>query len=90
MFPKKIHDRKVKLNFENTIISGPKAIGKTFLVFNFLENMAISVQRKKGNVDIILLKLNKDKIPEINSTWTICEGDNEVEISTDDIKFSTF
>jgi hypothetical protein len=38
LLPKKIHDRKIKLSFENTIISGPKGIGKTFLVFNFLEN----------------------------------------------------
>ncbi|AZV45780.1 hypothetical protein C3L23_00335 [Nautilia sp. PV-1] len=38
MLPKKVHDRKTKLSFENTVISGPKAVGKTFLVFNFLEN----------------------------------------------------
>jgi len=38
MLPKKIHDRKIKLDFQNTIISGPKGVGKTFLVFNFLEN----------------------------------------------------
>ena len=36
--PKKIYDRKVKLNFENTLITGPKRVGKTFLVFNFLQN----------------------------------------------------
>ncbi|ACM92328.1 conserved hypothetical protein [Nautilia profundicola AmH] len=38
MLPKKINDRKLKLTYENTIISGPKGVGKTFLVFNFLEN----------------------------------------------------
>lgn len=63
---------------------------KVLNVFNFLQSTAISVQRKKGHVDIILLEPNEDKIPEITSTWTICEGNNEVEISVDDIKISTF
>ncbi len=38
MLLKKPYDRKIKLNYENTVISGPKAIGKSFLVFNFLKN----------------------------------------------------
>jgi DNA integrity scanning protein DisA with diadenylate cyclase activity len=38
MLPKKIYDRKIKLNYENTIITGPKGVGKTFLIFNFLKN----------------------------------------------------
>jgi predicted AAA+ superfamily ATPase len=38
VIPKKIFERKAKLNFENTIITGPKRVGKTFLVFNFLKN----------------------------------------------------
>jgi len=36
--PKKIFDRKIKLEFQNTIITGPKRVGKTFLVFNFLKD----------------------------------------------------
>jgi len=63
---------------------------KVLNVFNFLQSTAISVQRKKGNVDIILLEPNEDKIPEITSRWTICEGNNEVEISANDIEISTF
>ena len=59
-------------------------------VFNYLQNTAISVKRKKGNVDIILLEANQDNIPEITSTWSICEGNNEIEISKDNIKISTF
>jgi AAA+ ATPase superfamily predicted ATPase len=38
MLPKKIYDRKIKLNYENTLITGPKCVGKTFLIFNFLKN----------------------------------------------------
>ncbi len=38
MLPKKINKRKEKLNYENTIITGPKRVGKTFLVFDFLKN----------------------------------------------------
>ena len=38
MLPKKINQRKIKLNFENTLITGPKRVGKTFLVFDFLKN----------------------------------------------------
>jgi len=36
--PKKIFDRKTNLQFKNTLITGPKRVGKTFLVFNFLKN----------------------------------------------------
>ena len=38
MLPKKINQRKTKLSFENTLITGPKRVGKTFLVFDFLKN----------------------------------------------------
>ena len=37
MLPKKINQRKIKLNFENTLITGPKRVGKTFLVFDYLK-----------------------------------------------------
>ena len=36
MLPKKINQRKTKLTYENTLITGPKRVGKTFLVFDFL------------------------------------------------------
>ena len=38
MLPKKIYPRKAKLSFQNTLITGPKRVGKTFLVFDFLKN----------------------------------------------------
>jgi len=37
LLPKKTNQRKIKLNFENTLITGPKKVGKTFLVFDFLK-----------------------------------------------------
>ena len=38
-FPKvKIYERKIKLKYENTIIIGPKGVGKTFLILDFLKD----------------------------------------------------
>ena len=90
MFPKKIHDRKVKLNFENTVISGPKAIGKTFLVFNFLENfngkykyIDFADYREKNfdfsGVDLLILD-NFDFSIEIPDITTFIITDQEVQI----------
>ena len=53
-------------------------------------SVAIAVKRKKGNVEIVLITKNSDGIPEISSTWSISEGDNEIEIDSGDIKVSTF
>ncbi len=39
LFPKtKIYERKVKLKYQNTLIVGPKGVGKTFLILNFLRD----------------------------------------------------
>lgn len=59
-------------------------------VFNYLDSVAVSVKRKKGNVDVVLLDKTEDGVPKIASTWTISEGDNEVVVSKDDVKISTF
>ncbi len=37
LLPKKIYQRKTALKYENTLITGPKRVGKTFLVFDFLK-----------------------------------------------------
>ena len=38
-FPKvKVYERKIKLKYENTIIYGPKGVGKTFLILDFLKD----------------------------------------------------
>lgn len=59
-------------------------------VFNYGEQVAISIKRKKGCVDVILLDKNKDGIPVIAGTWSICEGDGEIEVSSGSTKISTF
>jgi hypothetical protein len=59
-------------------------------VFNYRDNVAISVKRKQGAVDVVLLDKNVEGIPQITSTWTIGEGDNEVVVSNDNVKISTF
>lgn len=59
-------------------------------VFPYEGNVAISVKRKIGHVEIVLISKNFDGLPEISSTWSICEGDNEIEIQDGDIKVSTF
>ncbi|WP_218314440.1 hypothetical protein [Halomonas sp. 18071143] len=59
-------------------------------VFNYLDSVAISVKRKKGHVDVVLLDKTEDGIPKIKSIWTVSEGDNEVVVSKDDVKISTF
>jgi len=59
-------------------------------VFNYKESVALSVKRRQGSVDVVLLDKNAEGIPEITSTWTIGEGDNEVVVSKDDLKISTF
>jgi len=38
-FPKvKIYERKIKLQYQNTLIVGPKGVGKTFLILDFLKD----------------------------------------------------
>lgn len=53
-------------------------------------SVAIAVKRKQGDVEIILITKNKDGIPEISSTWSISEGDNEIEVDSGKLKVSTF
>lgn len=53
-------------------------------------NVAIVLKRKAGNVDIVLISKNSDGVPELSSTWTINEGNNEIEVLDGDMKISTF
>jgi predicted AAA+ superfamily ATPase len=74
MLPKKIYDRKVKLNYENTLIIGPKAVGKTFLIFNFLKNF-------KGTYEYYDFRDYREKNLKLESDLIIFENfDFSVEI----------
>ncbi|MEO1924137.1 MAG: AAA family ATPase [Nautiliaceae bacterium] len=89
--PKKIFERKTKLELKNTIITGPKRVGKTFLVFNFLKNFKGKYKyidfedyREKSfdfdNVDLIIYD-NYDfsvPIPPI-TTFIISQKNIEIE-----------
>ncbi|WP_099073632.1 hypothetical protein [Proteus alimentorum] len=53
-------------------------------------SVAITVKRKSGHIEIILISKNSDGLPEISSTWTIAEGDNEIEVRDGHVRVSTF
>lgn len=53
-------------------------------------SVAIAVKRKSGHVEIVLISKNADGLPEISSTWTIGEGENEIEIRDGSVNISTF
>lgn len=53
-------------------------------------SVAIAVKRKSGCIEIILISKNSDGLPEISSTWTIGEGENEIEVRDGDVRISTF
>ncbi|MGX2017987.1 hypothetical protein J6836_03515 [Providencia sp. R33] len=53
-------------------------------------SVAIAVKRKSGHIEIILISKNSDGLPEISSTWTIAEGDNEIEVRDGHVRVSTF
>lgn len=87
MLPKKIYDRKIKLNFENTLIFGPKGVGKTFLVFNFLKDFKGKYKyidfkdfREKdfnfNNIDLVILDNFDFSIPLPNITTFIITDKN--------------
>ncbi len=59
-------------------------------VLPYEESVAIAVKRKSGNVEILLISKNAEGLPEISSTWTIGEGENEIEIRDGNVKVSTF
>ncbi len=91
MLPKKIYDRKIKLNLENTIITGPKGVGKTFLVFHFLKDFSgnykyidFSDYREKdfdfSGYDLVIFD-NFDFSVEIPEITTFIITDKKYELS---------
>jgi len=90
VLPKKIYKRKAKLNYENTIITGPKRVGKTFLAFEFLQNFKGKYKyidfddyREKdfdfSDVDLIVLD-NFDFQIEIPPITTFIISDKNISI----------
>jgi len=89
--PKKINERKVKLNYQNTLITGPKRVGKTFLVFNFLKNFKgkyryidLTDYREKdlnfNGLDLVVLDNYNFQIPLPNITTFVISNENiEIE-----------
>lgn len=74
MLPKKIFPRKVNLTFENTLITGPKRVGKTFLVFNFLKTF-------KGNYKYIDFKDYREKDFNFNDVDLVIYDNYDFSIS---------
>jgi predicted AAA+ superfamily ATPase len=83
MFSKKIYDRKVKLNYENTLIVGPRGVGKTFLIFNFLKEFS-------GSYKIIDFDDYREKSFDFQEDLIILENyDFSIPIPEDKVVFVT-
>jgi len=87
LLPKKIKKRKISLQFENTLITGPKRVGKTFLVFDFLQNFKGKYKyidfkdyREKDfnfdEVDLVIFDNYDFSYPIPNKTTFIISQDN--------------
>jgi hypothetical protein len=59
-------------------------------VFNYDGRIAVAVNRKGGDVSIVLVKMNASGVPELDETLTICQGDNVVESRSGTTVVSTF
>jgi hypothetical protein len=81
MFSKKIYDRKIKLNYENTLIIGPKGVGKTFLVFNFLKDF-------NGKYSYVDFEDYREKVIDYSADLIIFDNyDFSVDIPKDKVVF---
>ena len=65
--------------------------GDTVLnVFPYESSIAITLKRKSGSVDVVLVGKNDEGIAEISSKLEICEGDGSVEAQFGETKVVTF
>ena len=90
-FPKiKIYERKIKLKYENTIIYGPKGVGKTFLILDFLKTFKgkfiyidLNDPREKkldlSNYDLVILE-NYNRFFPLPNTTTFLTSTKEFSI----------
>ncbi len=58
-------------------------------VFPYGSGFAVSVKRKGGGVDVILVDKNDEGIPEVVQMISICEGNGEVQLGGEDVTITT-
>ena len=64
---------------------------KVINVFPYGDMIAVSVQRKNGEVDIVLLEQDAaDRLMRVSNKITICEGDDMVVIKSGDLTMRKF
>ena len=64
---------------------------KVMNVFPYNDLIAVSVQRKNGEVDVILLERDaSDQLMRVGQKITLCEGDDMVVIKEGGITMRTF
>jgi len=91
LLPKKIFPRKTRLTFENTLITGPKRVGKTFLVFDFLKTfngkykyIDFKDYREKdfnfNDIDLVIFDNYDFSIPIPSSTTTFVISEKNIDI----------
>ena len=60
-------------------------------VFPYGKTIAVSVQRKNGEVDIVLLENDEsDQVMRVGKKITICEGDDMVVLKEGDLTLRKF
>lgn len=90
-FPKvKIYERKIKLKYQNTLITGPKGVGKTFLILDFLKDFKgkfiyidLEDPREKrldlSSYDLVILE-NYNKFFPLPNTTTFLTSSKDLTI----------
>jgi len=90
-FPKvKIYERKIKLKYQNTLITGPKGVGKTFLILDFLKDfdgkfiyIDLNDPREKkldlSGYDLVILE-NYNKFFPLPNTTTFLTSSKDLNI----------
>ena len=64
---------------------------KVINIFPYSEMIAVSVQRKNGEVDVVLLENDAaDQLMRVGKKITICEGDDMVVIKEGDLIMRKF